>query len=163
MRIALAVLGALLLAALGLFLTLVLGMRTGNRTVLDAVRKMNRAVTNPRQMKTAGQPGSWASVIRHRGRRSGREYETPIGARETGDGFVVSLPYGPGTDWVRNIMAAGSAVLVYDGREYIVDQPEVVPVETTRIIEDEPSTVKIFGVRSALQLRHRQETNSPGA
>lgn len=156
MRIVLTVVGALLAVAMGFLAVLVFGMRTGNRTVLDAVRSLNRRVMNPRQMKTAGQEGSWASVIRHRGRKSGREYETPIGVRETGEGFVVSLPYGPETDWIRNIMAAGSAVLVHDGREYEVDRPEVVPVETTRIIEDEPSTVKVFGIRSALLLRHRQ-------
>ena len=155
MRIVLTVVGALVVAACGLLLALIFGMRTGNRTVLDTVRKLNRAVMNPQQMKTAGQPGSWASVIRHRGRKSGREYETPIGARETEQGFVISLPYGPEADWVQNVMAAGSAVLVHDGQEYSVDRPEVVPVETTRIIDDEPSTVKIFGVRSAFLLRRR--------
>lgn len=156
MRIVLTFVGTLVVAACGLLLALIFGMRTGNRTILDAVRKMNRAVMNPHQMKIAGQRGSWASVIRHRGRKSGREYETPIGVRETEPGFVISLPYGPETDWVRNVMAAGSAVLVHDGQEYAVDRPEVVPVETTRIIDDEPSTVKIFGIRSALLLRRRQ-------
>lgn len=156
MRIILTAIGALVAVALGFFLTLVYGMRTGNRTVLDAVRNLNRAFTNPRQLATAGQPGAMTSVIRHIGRKSGREYSTPVGVRETDEGFVISLPYGPETDWVRNTIAAGSAVIVHEGREYPVDRPEVVPVETTRVIQDEPAVVKLFGVRSALLLRHRQ-------
>lgn len=153
MRIVLAVIGGLVLVAAGLFLTLVFGMRTGNRTVLDAVRNMNRKVTNPQQLKTAGKAGASASIIRHRGRTSGRAYETPVGVLVGDDGFEVALPYGPETDWVRNIMAAGSSVLVHDGQEYNVDRFEVVPIETTRYANEDPMT-RVFGVKSALLLRH---------
>ncbi len=154
MRIALTVIGGFVLVAVGLFLTLVFGMRTGNRTVLDAVRKMNRRVTNPRQMKTAGKPGSSASIIRHRGRKSGREYETPVGVLVGDEGFEIALPYGPETDWVRNITVAGTAVLVHDGQEYPVGRFDVVPIETTRYVSEDPMTARVFGVKSALLLRH---------
>jgi hypothetical protein len=48
----------------------------------------------------------------------------------TEDGFVIALPYGPGTDWVRNVMASGSATIVHEGATYRVDHPEVIPVVT---------------------------------
>ena len=35
-------------------------------------------------------------VIIHRGRRSGRTYETPVNVFRRGDGYVVALTYGAG-------------------------------------------------------------------
>lgn len=106
------------------------GMRFKIPLVVNAVRRMNRAVMNPRQMKSAGTPGAYAAVIRHVGRNSGKQYETPIGVTPFEDGYVVALPYGPGTDWMKNLMAAGSATLVYEGETIAVDQPRVVPIDT---------------------------------
>ncbi len=112
---------------LGVFVGVVLGgMRSKSPPVLNAVRRFNRSVSNPRQMATAGSPGAYASVIRHVGRTSGREYETPIGAIATEDGFVVALPYGANADWLKNLLASGSASIVNEGSTYRVDQPEVV-------------------------------------
>ena len=36
------------------------------------------------------------------------------------------LPYGAGADWVKNVLAAGSAVIVNEGTTYQVDRPELV-------------------------------------
>src|SRR5687767_8959102 len=44
------------------------GMRTKSPAVVDRVRRFNRAVTNPRVLRSAGSPGASASVIRHVGR-----------------------------------------------------------------------------------------------
>ena len=44
----------------------------------------------------------------------------------TEDGFVIPLPYGTKSDWLKNIMAAGSATIVWEGDEYVVTRPEVV-------------------------------------
>jgi 5,10-methenyltetrahydromethanopterin hydrogenase len=46
----------------------VFGVGSKNRTVRDAARRFHRAVGNPLQMRSAGTPGTYASVIRHRGR-----------------------------------------------------------------------------------------------
>jgi hypothetical protein len=51
---------------------LVVGMRWKLSPVLDAVRRINRSVTNPRVMRTAGTAGEQTSVIQHVGRKSGR-------------------------------------------------------------------------------------------
>ena len=78
---------AVLVVALVAFLVLFLvSMRMKFRPAQDAVRRINRVTWNPRTMRTAGQPGAFASVIRHVGRTSGRQYETPVGAVETEDG-----------------------------------------------------------------------------
>jgi deazaflavin-dependent oxidoreductase (nitroreductase family) len=46
-------------------------------------------------------------VVLHRGRRSGREYRTPVNLFPADDGFVIALTYGAETDWVKNVLAAG--------------------------------------------------------
>lgn len=94
-------------------------------------------------------------MIRHQGRISGRSYETPIVPFATDDGFLVSLPYGPGTDWTKNVLAHGSAVLITDGRTYTVDRPEVV---ATDLVEDqfppsEQRTHRLFRVDQCLRVR----------
>ena len=47
------------------------------------------------------------AVVEHRGRRSGRVYSTPVAARRTPGGFIVSLAFGAQVDWHRNLLAAG--------------------------------------------------------
>src|SRR3954469_14331181 len=62
------------------------------------------------------------SLVRHVGRRSGREYETPVILAEVPDGFVAELTYGPDVDWYRNVVAAGGCTVIHHGREYAVDR-----------------------------------------
>jgi hypothetical protein len=146
---------AALLAAVALAAVFVVGMRTKSPVVTDRVRRFNRAVTNPRVLRSAGTPGASASVIRHVGRVSGRSYETPVGPHAVGDDFVIALPYGPGADWVRNVLTHGTATLVHEGRTVPVHQPEVVP--TTLVVADLPPseqrTLRLFGVGECLRVR----------
>jgi deazaflavin-dependent oxidoreductase (nitroreductase family) len=67
----------------------------------------------------------WA-VVRHRGRRSGKLYSTPIAIRPTPDGFVLPLPWGEGTDWCRNLRAAGGGVVRWGGAEIEITSPEII-------------------------------------
>ena len=126
------VLAALVLLAVLAGALLVLGMRYKVRFVVDAVRRNNRRMVNPRQLRTAGDPGAYAAVLRHVGRRSGHAYETPVVPFPTDDGFVVPLVYGDRADWVRNVLASGSATLVREGTTYSVDRPALVPLATVR-------------------------------
>src|SRR5262245_30274984 len=109
--VAIATLALTVLASLFL-----VGMRSKSPFVQDRVRRFNRDVTNRRVLRSAGSPGAQTGVIRHLGRVSGREYRTPVGPFTVGDDFVIALPYGANTDWVRNVLAAGSATLVHEGR-----------------------------------------------
>jgi deazaflavin-dependent oxidoreductase (nitroreductase family) len=64
-------------------------------------------------------------VIEHRGRRSGTLYRTPVVVRPSGDGFLVPMPWGEGTDWYRNVRGAGGCVIRWKGRDYTMVRPEV--------------------------------------
>ena len=63
------------------------------------------------------------AVIEHRGRRSGRVYSTPVAARRTPGGFIVSLAFGAQVDWYRNIRAAGGGTIHWRGVAYPVGAP----------------------------------------
>ena len=65
-------------------------------------------------------------VLRHSGRKSGREFSTPLAFVATPGAFFVGLPWGRGTDWVRNVRAAGRCTVRLGGREYECSQPEFV-------------------------------------
>jgi deazaflavin-dependent oxidoreductase (nitroreductase family) len=145
--------GALLvLVATGI--VFVAGMRTKSPLVLDAVRRTSRAM-KPLALKSAGTPGAYASVIRHVGRTTGRAYETPVGAVATDDGFVIALPYGPNTDWLKNVLASGSATIVDEGSTYDVDRPEVLPMaEADRYFSPQDRRAHgVFGVDQCLRVR----------
>jgi deazaflavin-dependent oxidoreductase (nitroreductase family) len=125
--IILALAGAALLAIALLGIAFVLGMRRKSRWVQGPVIWVSRRWLNPRQMGTAGQPGSYAGIIRHVGRKTGKAYETPVTPVRADDGFVIALPYGRHASWLRNVLAAGSASIVWEGQTYAVERPEVVP------------------------------------
>src|SRR5215218_6462770 len=63
------------------------------RPVVNAVRTFNKHVFNPAMVRLAGRRHWYAAAIRHKGRRSGKEYATPVVAELVEDGFIVPLPY----------------------------------------------------------------------
>jgi hypothetical protein len=155
-----AVIGFAVLAAVFL-----VGMRSKSPAVLDRVRRWNRAVTNPRVLRSAGEPGASAAVIRHVGRVSGRSYETPVGPFAVGDGFVIALPYGSGVDWARNVLTAGVAVLVHEGRTVTVEEPEVVAVADvlSSLPPSQQRVLRLFRVEECLRVRERTPADQPSA
>ena len=66
---------------------------------------VNRRVTNP---ILAAIPRRWSPFViaHHAGRSTGRPYATPIAAYKPPTGYVLTPTYGPGADWVRNVLAA---------------------------------------------------------
>ncbi|GAA1851369.1 nitroreductase family deazaflavin-dependent oxidoreductase [Actinomadura bangladeshensis] len=65
------------------------------------------------------------AVIVHRGRRTGREYRTPVTAFRSGGRLIVGLPYGRDTDWVRNLLAEGRGGVERLGRLHRIAGPHV--------------------------------------
>lgn len=126
------VVAVLVIALLAIAIVYALGIRSKNSTVRNAARRFHHAVGNPLQMRSAGAPGTFASVIRHQGRTTGRTYETPVWAAPTEDGFVIANVYGSRSDWLKNVLANGAAHIVHEGATYPVDQPEIVPMERAR-------------------------------
>jgi deazaflavin-dependent oxidoreductase (nitroreductase family) len=113
--------------------------------------------TRPLALRSAGKEGSNTSLVRHVGRRSGRRYETPVVAARHGDRFLIALPYGQRTDWLKNVLAEGSAAIVVDGHTYEVEEPRVIPMaEATAYFRPREQRMhRRFHVDTALQVRAR--------
>ena len=94
-------------------------------TVSDRLARFNRGVPNRVIGKIAGRRLSPVALVVHQGRRSGRRYRTPVMPLALRDGFLVSLPYGPGRDWVRNVLAAGGGSLQRGGRCFQLADPRL--------------------------------------
>lgn len=95
-----------------------------------AVRRFNKAVSNPKQMETAGEPG----------------------------GFLITLPYGSRADWVQNGLAAGQAVITAGGETVNVDRAEI--LSTAEVADQLPASeqrlLKLFNVEQILQVRRSE-------
>ena len=153
-------LGGGLLFGLGVIgIVFVVGMRRKSPLVLNAVRRSSRAM-KPLVLKSSGTPDGIASVIRHVGRTSGRPYETPVQAVATDDGFVIALPYGPNTDWLKNVLVSGWATIVHEGDTYRVNRPEIVPASVAAPLfsPKDQRTHRLFRVDNCLLVR-RAETD----
>jgi deazaflavin-dependent oxidoreductase (nitroreductase family) len=59
----------------------------------------------------------WA-VLRHRGRKSCKEYAVPVAVISSDAAFIIALPWGRGTDWVRIVRAAGQCTIRWKGVTY---------------------------------------------
>jgi deazaflavin-dependent oxidoreductase (nitroreductase family) len=73
----------------------------------------------------------WA-VVHHRGRVSGRDLAVPVAVLPTADGFIVNLPWGAGTNWVRNVLAAGGCTIRWKGTDHRMADPRVIDADQAR-------------------------------
>jgi deazaflavin-dependent oxidoreductase (nitroreductase family) len=91
------------------------------RRLVRATEPFARALAGRRWMPL------WA-VIRHRGRRSGTAYETPVAVVPTTSRAIVmiGLPWGAKTNWARNVVAAGGASLRWRARDIELVRPRIV-------------------------------------
>jgi hypothetical protein len=97
----------------------------------------------------------WA-VVQHRGRRSGRELAVPVAVRVTADAFLIVLPWGAGTNWVRNVLAAGGCVLRWNGADHTVTEPQVLGRDRARAYFGRPTWLvveRLMGADAFLLLR----------
>lgn len=75
------------------------------------------------------------AVVHHTGRTSGRSYSTPVIAFAGRDPdsaeilAVIPLPWGPRTDWMRNITGTGTFRLTRGAASFQVDLLRVLPAE----------------------------------
>ncbi|MDZ7885333.1 MAG: nitroreductase family deazaflavin-dependent oxidoreductase [Mycobacterium sp.] len=115
--------------------------------------ELNRRFVNPVVEPLAGYVPLW-SAVDHVGRRSGRDYRTPVTAFPTTDGVAVLLPYGSDTDWVRNLQSSGSGRVQIDGRSLLVEAPRVVPLSAALSVLKGPwrHVLRFVPVQSALLL-----------
>ncbi len=122
-----------------------------------AMLRLGTRLLNPLILSFAGSRHMpMFAVINHQGRRSGRSYSTPIGARKTADGFIIPLTFGKQADWFRNVQAAGSCVLRWKDTDYTLVEPEVVDWATARpaFYPLERVVLPVIGIEQFVQLRN---------
>jgi deazaflavin-dependent oxidoreductase (nitroreductase family) len=101
------------------------------------MRKVNKVALN----KVTRQLARWLpglGVVIHRGRTSGRQYRTPVNVFPRPSGrYVLALTYGPDTDWVKNVIAAGGCEMLTRGGHIELTAP--------RLFHDEArSQIRVF-------------------
>jgi deazaflavin-dependent oxidoreductase (nitroreductase family) len=93
-------------------------------------------------------------IVVHRGRRSGRLYETPVNVFRVADGYVLALTYGPDADWVKNVLAAGGCELKTQGRTVRLISPRLFRDESRQDIRPvERQVLRVLGVSEFLALK----------
>jgi deazaflavin-dependent oxidoreductase (nitroreductase family) len=104
----------------------------------DGMRRVNKVALNRVTMTLCRWlPGM--GVVVHRGRRSGKAYRTPVNVfPRPGGRYIVALTYGPDTDWLKNVLAAGGCELLSVGRRLELSAPRVIQDESRheiRVVE----------------------------
>ena len=122
------------------------------------VRPLTR-ILNPLIVRLAGRRHfRMAAQIRHVGRRSGRSYVTPAGARLHGDVIMIPLTFGNLSDWSRNVVVAGGCSIRLDGRDYQASQPEFLGRDqASELIRQmfsplERVSFRLLGIRQVMRL-----------
>jgi deazaflavin-dependent oxidoreductase (nitroreductase family) len=67
------------------------------------------------------------AVIKHRGRTSGKDFETIVTAYRKGSVLAIGLVHGK-TNWVKNVLAAGEADIHVGRKDLHLVNPRVLPV-----------------------------------
>lgn len=81
----------------------------------DQIRRFNRNTLNPWMMRRAGGEHWYASVVKHVGRASGTQYETPVVMLAVDGHLAIPLPYGDDVDWLENLQYAGGGAALHKG------------------------------------------------
>ena len=74
------------------------------------VAHVNRRVVNKAELKRGVRP-----LLTHVGRSSGKTYQVPLDAHPVDNGYLFIPLYGSGSDWVKNVLATGTARLNPNG------------------------------------------------
>src|SRR5262249_47678734 len=101
------------------------GMSEDNKSIRTFVKRF----VNPILRNVARLSLGPFALLRHVGRRSGKQYEIPIMVRPVAGGFVIELSYGRKVDWLRNLQAAGHGSLRWRHREFTLLKPEFIDAE----------------------------------
>jgi deazaflavin-dependent oxidoreductase (nitroreductase family) len=109
--------------------------------ISQRVARFNKRVTN----RVTRHIASWMpgfAMVSHIGRRSGRLYRTPVNVFRDGDRYLFALTYGPDSDWVMNVLAAGSCeietrrktVELCDPKRFTDSSRQVIPIPARWIL-----------------------------
>ena len=94
------------------------------RTRLQFLRPFTTRFFNPLSRLVVGWlPGF--GLLRYRGRKSGKEYRTPMNVFRRADTMFFALTYGSDVQWVKNILASGECTVRTMGRDVHLVEPEL--------------------------------------
>jgi len=85
--------------------------------------ELNKKVTN----RVTRHIAPWApgfAIVHHRGRRSGRGYDTPVNVFRRRDGYLFAMTYGEG-EWVKNVLAARTCEITTHRRTLALRDPNL--------------------------------------
>jgi deazaflavin-dependent oxidoreductase (nitroreductase family) len=109
---------------------------------------VNKRVFNPIELRKAKRP-----VLTHVGRTSGSTYRTPMDAHPIDDGFLFFAMYTSRSDWVRNVLAAGSATVTAEGIDTHLVNPRLVSEDEARALLPDTTPLRPGKVKGIEYLR----------
>src|SRR5690242_19945181 len=86
--------------------------------------RFNSRVTNHLLGPLATRLPGWGVVV-HTGRKSRRQYRTPVFVFPKGDKYIIALTYGRESQWVHNVIAQGGCELETEGGKYRLSSPRL--------------------------------------
>jgi deazaflavin-dependent oxidoreductase (nitroreductase family) len=105
-----------------------------------SIARMNRRVTNHLLGGLATRLPGFGVVV-HTGRKSRRQYRTPVNVFRRGDRYIIALTYGSNADWVRNVLAHGGCTLETQGRTLHLSRPRLFHEESRYAV---PAPVRLI-------------------
>ena len=105
-----------------------------------SIARINRRVTN-RLLGGLAQRLPGFGVVVHTGRKSRRQYRTPVNVFRRGDRYIIALTYGSNADWVRNVLADGGCTLATRGRTLRLSRPRLFHEESRYAV---PAPVRLI-------------------
>jgi deazaflavin-dependent oxidoreductase (nitroreductase family) len=95
--------------------------------------RFNFRVTNHFLGPLAERLPGWGVVV-DTGRKTHRQYRTPVFVFRNGDRFIIALTYGRESQWVQNVLAQGGCELETEGQKFRLSRPRLFHDEERRAV-----------------------------
>ena len=125
-----------------------------------SVALFNKRVTNRITANLATRLPGFGVVV-HTGRKTHRQYRTPINVFRRDGKYSVALTYGPDADWVRNVLASGSCALETRGRIIRLSHPRLFHDERRSMMP--PLVRLVLGLTMVFDFLELTPDGEPGA
>ena len=93
---------------------------------MNGIRIFNKYIFNRITLTLTKSGRGPFSIVQHKGRRSGRAYQTPVLASYVDEMIIIPLSYGEKVDWLRNVLAQGGCEIVRKKKKINATNPEVI-------------------------------------
>lgn len=110
-------------------------------TRFSRLRPFATRFVNPVTRLFAGWMPGFA-ILTYKGRSTGRTYHLPINVFRRGDHYIFFLTYGSGSQWVKNVLAAGGCDMRRMGRDIHLVEPELIVDPALSLV---PRAVRFVG------------------